>query len=128
MTISINKLTRGLNINHRKESKFSSSYTIVAMTEKGFGQPLSVRFYWTGQTCYCCVWGSVNDEGFNGSGKAAGWGYDKQSAALSMALTSAGFEVSGLSASGNTEGAIDRVAVDIMGIDPKNYTVVYAHG
>lgn len=128
MKISINNLTDGINAKaHRKENKFYKSLQIVSfLTDRGFNQPLDVRFYGSGQTVYCCIWGSIKGTYFNGSGKAGGYGYDKESAAFEDALQSAGFNVSGLSATGQNEEAINIIATDLMSLEA--FTIVRANG
>src|SRR5690606_12184309 len=96
------------------------------LPDEGFSQPLDVRFYGSGQTVYCCIWGSIKGDYFNGSGKAGGYGYDKESAAFAQALQSAGFNVSGLSATGQNERAMNIIAKNLMGLE--HYTIVRAHG
>lgn len=127
MKISINNLTDGINAkSHRKEDKFYRSLSIVSFKDGQFKQPLDVRFYSSGQTVYCCVWGSIKGTYFNGSGKAGGYGYDKASAAFASALQSAGFEVEGLSCTGENETAINIIAKELMQLD--TYTIVRSHG
>lgn len=128
MKISISKtgLKDGINARaHRKEDKFDSSLILVTYKLGKFNQPIDVRFYFTGSTCYCCIWGSIKGKHFSGSGKAGGYGYDKKSAAMSSALQSAGFDVDGLSATGETDLAMKLLA-GLNGI--KKHTIVYAHG
>lgn len=132
MEISINKLADGINAkSHRKENSFYKSLQIVAYDpankkeySNGFSTPLDVRFYGSGSTVYCCIWGSVNGQHFNGSSKAGGYGYDKESSAFAGALEKAGFNVSGLSASGENESAINQIA-KLMSLE--TYTIVRSH-
>jgi len=134
MKISINNLKEGINArSHRKEDKFNSSLQIVSFDptktaeyHKGFNTNLDVRFYGSGTTVYCCIWGSIKGTHFNGSGKAGGYGYDKKSAAFASALISAGFNVDGLSCTGENETAIDIIAIQLMGLEC--YTIIRSHG
>lgn len=134
MQITIDQLKDGININHRKEKNFTQSLTLVVFNPEStssygkFSEPLSVRWYWTAQTCYCCIWGSIDGVHFNGSGKAGGYGYDKKSASFSSALHSAGFDVRGLDGTGLNEEAIKIIAEQLMGINKEYYTIVSAHG
>lgn len=88
----------GLNIKHRKEDKFQRSVSAIRPFKKNETHAVAVvdaRFYWTGSTCYCCVWISDwNGPRRNGSGKAGGYGYHKASAALDAALGAAGVKLS----------------------------------
>ncbi len=131
MKISTNILGYGINVAHRKEDKFFKSYTLISFNQKevksfnnGFSENLSVRFYNTNSTSYCCIWGSLKGVHFNGSGKASGYGYDRLSAAFEYALKSAGFNVSGLAATGQNEEAIKHLS-KLMGL--KKFTIVHAH-
>lgn len=126
MKISINKLVDGINAkSHRKENSFYKSLSLISFKDNQFSEKLIVRFYGSGQTVYCCVWGSINGNHFNGSGKAGGYGYDKESAAFSEALQSAGFEVSSLAGTGQNEEAINFIAKELMNLEA--FTIVRAH-
>ena len=128
MKISINKLVQGINAKaHRRENSFYKSLSLVNFNSKTkqFNTPLDVRFYGSASVIYCCVWGSIKESYFNGSGKAGGYGYDKASAAFSAALTSAGFDVESLSCTGENETAINIIANSLMELE--NYTIVRAH-
>lgn len=127
MEISINKLVQGINAKaHRKENNYTGGLKLISFDtdKKQFGETLDVRFYSTNAITYCCVWGSIKGEYFNGSGKAGGYGYDRKSAALSNALQSAGFNVSGLSATGQNELAVETIA---QLSELENYTIVRVH-
>ena len=52
-----------------------------------------VRVYWPAQTAYACVWLSFADSYSVGKGKAGGYGYCKESAAIDEALRSAGIQL-----------------------------------
>lgn len=125
--IAVEKLKSGIKSHHRKESKLSSGFKLLKInaSEKEVEQVLDVRFYWAGHTCYCCLWGSFKGELFDGSGKAGGYGYEKESAALDAALTSAGIMVKDLSGTGQTKEAIDKIA-KLMEIE--FYHIVKYHG
>lgn len=133
MRISINNLKEGINAKaHRKENSFFTSYQLVSFDptkkadyNKGFNTNLDVRFYGSGSTVYCCIWGSIKGTYFNGSGKAGGYGYDKKSAAFASALISAGFNVDGLSCTGENETAINIIAKELMQLE--FYTIINSH-
>ena len=81
---------------YRKEKGF---YRQVAMIDSRDGSEIVMaRFYWPGRdggaSCYACVW-IRGDESFGrGGGKAGGYGYHKESAALEEALKRAGVKLS----------------------------------
>lgn len=127
MEISINNLVQGINAKaHRKVNNYTGGLKLISFDtdKKQFVETLDVRFYSTNAMTYCCVWGSIKGEYFNGSGNAGGYGYDKESAAFSNALQSAGFNVSCLYATGQNELAVERIA-QLSGLE--NYTIVRVH-
>lgn len=51
----------GLNINHRKESKFSKEFTVLVNGRNYDGKPclhelIQLRIYWTDSRAYACIW------------------------------------------------------------------------
>lgn len=90
----------GLNISHRKEKGFSSSYTLFDIANRDTtGRPsvvVEIRVYWGATTCYACAWVGYKyanvPHSVNGSAKAGGYGYDKREQACKYALIAAGFE------------------------------------
>ena len=80
------------NIDHyRRENSFWQEWSLFDLdTGK---QIISARFYGSAATVYCVVW-IWNDAPCRGYGKAGGYGYHKQSAALQEALSAAGVTLS----------------------------------
>jgi hypothetical protein len=81
---------------YRKEKGF---YRQIAMVDSRDGSVIvTARFYWPGRdgggTCYACVWISGDSVWGRGGGKAGGYGYHKESAALEEALGRAGVKLS----------------------------------
>ncbi len=56
--------------------------------------PVIARFYYPGDVAYCVVWVHGNTSHGYGMGKAGGYGYHKESAALAEALSDAGVVLS----------------------------------
>ena len=91
---------RNLKISHRKENKIYSGFKVLNLKDAngntsgnthGTSEFLDVRFYCTGETCYCCFWLNKGNVRINSSGKTSGAGYEKTRAALWDALINAGF-------------------------------------
>lgn len=80
---------------HRKENvkTYFNNYKAIAVREDGTHfTAVDVRMYYTGSTMYCCFWYSdARNIWGNGSGKAAGYGYHKGSAAFSEAIRNSKF-------------------------------------
>jgi len=76
----------------RKEKGFYRQISIMCVSDGAV--PVIARFYWPGRdgasNCYACAWIRGDDAFGHGGGKAGGYGYHKESAALSDALDSAG--------------------------------------
>ena len=87
----------------------------------------TVRVYWPASTAYACVWLNLKDSYAVGKGKVGGYGYDKESAAISEALESAGIQLAH-SIHGVGESAIRGALValaEYAGLT--NWTVTIAH-
>lgn len=81
---------------HRKESGF---YRETAILDPSDGSAIvKARYYWPGRdgasNCYCCVWVHGDKSHGHGGGKAGGYGYHKESAALQAASSDAGVYLS----------------------------------
>ena len=68
--------------------------------DEGFRTVVDARFYMgrsgSASTVYCSIWVHTKDgKGYSGHGKAGGYGYHKQSAALADAIRSAGIKLAG---------------------------------
>lgn len=79
------------NANYRKDSLHHGYKVIEAATGKTV---VDARIYWPHSVAYAAVW--INSETLHasGTGKAGGYGYCKQSAALAEALVNAGVTLS----------------------------------
>lgn len=109
------------NIDHyRRDGGFKSE--IVALDPADGREIVTARFYRPGTVAYCCVWIRATRYGVGdgrGYGKAGGYGYHKESAALAEALSDAGVKVSE-----ETEGrgedamlaAVEAVALAVSGL------------
>jgi hypothetical protein len=90
------ELRDNINSAHRKESGFYRQ--LSALDPRDGSAIVTARFYWPGRdgasNCYCCVWIHGDKMHGAGSGKAGGYGYHKESAALLSALNAAGAYVS----------------------------------
>ena len=90
---------KGVNgSSHRKEDKFYKEYIgLIVKTKKQNGtrikSVLNCRLYATGSRVYCCLWVFTRGPVIGGSGFAGGYGYDRASAAVSEAITAAGYEL-----------------------------------
>lgn len=94
-TIDISGLRNGLKISHRKENAgLHRSYQVLDLVKRHDSHEafpvITVRTYWPSSVCYACVWIISDGMYFNGSGRAGGHGYCKESAAIDSAFRSAG--------------------------------------
>jgi hypothetical protein len=97
---------------HRKENHFTDEYVVLDLTTNDNPNCnrtiITVRFYHTPTTSYCCLWIRVGDihsgwSSCSGSGKATGYGYHRESQAFENALRSAGIEFDeGIGGRGNS--------------------------
>lgn len=109
MEINTIKLTQN-NIPRREAvSRGYASYVAIDTEGKHI---LTVKTRYTNHgTCHAVAYIYGREHGFGtGYGKAGGYGYDKESAAVANALEKAGINVTGLSATGQTREALERIA------------------
>ena len=97
MKIDIKNLSDSSNV--AKYRKAKGFYRQVSMIDSRDGSAIvQARWYWPGRdgasNCYCCVWIHGDDLHGRGGGKAGGYGYHKESAALQEALNAAGISMS----------------------------------
>ena len=69
-------------------------YKEIAVIHDENTTPCRFRFYNTGQTIHCCAWISGKEVYSSGYGKAGGYGYCKESAAMHDAIRDADITMS----------------------------------
>lgn len=97
-------------------------YHVVGIKKGKVRNPITVRYYMgrsnRASTVYCVLWASNDERIITGHGEAGGYGYHKQSAALSDAIRNAGIKLE-KSISGVGDGAereaLQAIARDIHG-------------
>ena len=97
-TYDPNKKTK-FTSSHRKEGKcWFWGFKVIDLDGEGYKDGaktvVDARVYGTGTTNTACLWVSTRDMHASGSGKAGGYGYHRQSAALGVAIENAGFSLS----------------------------------
>jgi hypothetical protein len=90
-TLPKSKVNENINIKHRRENGFTKGYKLFNRKQE---QIADVRIYWGSSRCYAVIWVSHKGYYLSGSGFAGGYGYHKESAALSEAIQSAGIKLS----------------------------------
>ena len=97
------------NPNYRKDQLHRS---IKAIDPRDGSTIVDARIYWPGSVAYAAVWINGDAIHASGTGKAGGYGYCKESAALAEALERAGVELSE-NIAGRGQGAM-REAVEAV--------------
>lgn len=97
MKADVSKLHQADTIRqNRKEKGFYREISIIDPVDGS--AIVAARLYWPGRdgasNCYACVWINGNSNHGAGGGKAGGYGYHKESAAIQEALESAGVALS----------------------------------
>lgn len=101
-----------VNPNHRKESKYTGQYSVLAVHKEN-GESMEIvnlKFYRTDSRCYACVWVRRPDNirMLSSSAYASGYGYHKGSQAAQSAIEQLLIEDEhGLISSANIGGAGD---------------------
>lgn len=94
----------------RRETKSKGMASYIAVDREGKIIVSAKTRYTSSGACHAQVF-LYADKAFGcGYGKAGGYGYDKESAAIASALEKAGVDISGLSASGQTRQALEEIA------------------
>lgn len=113
---------------HRKENNFYKEFQLVVFDKETnkFHVPLQIRVYATNAIHSACVWFNHNELHATGSSRAGGYGYHRESQAISDALIGSGFEFErGFGGTGQTEKAIETIAEYFKF---ENYTVLISQG
>lgn len=109
------------NTNFRKDSGLYHGFKVIDL--KTLETIIDARFYCpTGRVNYCALWIWSDCFRSSGTGRAGGWGYDRESAAFNNAINHCG--ISGFpcfSGSGENKWAIE-VLCRILGV--KKYKIV----
>ena len=82
------------NIGKKRDKIQHGFYKEIAVIHDENTRPCRFRFYNTGQTIHCCAWISGKEVYSSGYGKAGGYGYCKESAAMYYAIKDAGITMS----------------------------------
>ena len=92
MKITVNNLKSSENIGYKRDKIQHGFYKEISIIEGDKGAACRFRFYSTGQTIHCIAWMSGNKPWLHGSGygKAGGYGYCKESAAMESAIINSG--------------------------------------
>lgn len=110
----------GVKPSHRKDT-LAAAYRV--MTRDG-ETVVDCRVYWPGSVAYCCIWVGGDEIYTSGSGKAGGYGYCKESAAIGAAIESAGFDLSeGVAGRGTREAEKALLAVAAFVTDKPVFSV-----
>ena len=114
MKAKLSQRKESFNINHRKGSLPGLDRVYKVIEKSTMAEVVDCRIYWssTFATCYCCLWVHRNNTYASGSGKAGGYGYHKQSAAVSDAIYNAGFDLGKYTAGGGDD-AIEEALIAV---------------
>lgn len=109
------------NVNFRKCNGFYGGFKVIDLKKNDIA--IDVRFYnTTGRANYCAMWIYSDLFTSSGTGRACGWGYDRESAAFNNAIVNCGIKgFPCFSGSGDNLWAIETL-VKILGI--KKYKIV----
>lgn len=78
------------NVGQKRDKIEHGFYKEIAIIQSENKTPCRFRFYNTGQTIHCIAWLSGNEHYTSGYGKAGGYGYCKESAAMESAIIDSG--------------------------------------
>lgn len=133
-TIDVSGLRQGLKISYRKENAgLYRSYKVLDLSKRmpeynAAACPVDVRVYWPNEVCYTCVWISTDDAWGNGSGKAGGYGYDKETDAIENAFLAAGVKFTKPFGAAGRESFREFLADLARTLGLTDFIIVESHG
>lgn len=125
VNIELDSAAHKFNVNYRKERGLYKGFKVINL--KTCAEVIDVRFYnTTGRANYCAMW--IYSDVFNssGTGRACGYGYNRESAAFNEAICNCGIKgFPRFGCSGCNEWALD-ILCRILGL--KKYKIVKFYG
>ena len=104
-------------INYGGKKELIRTWNVIVSTDNGLKNIITARCYMgrsaNASTVYASIWAHSANHETSGTGKASGYGYHKQSAAIDEAIRSAGITLSeDISGAGDSaiEGALEAIA------------------
>ncbi len=103
--VTISKRESNYTSSHRKENQngFQASYKVL---DNDFKEIIDCRIYATNATVTACLWVKYENDFKSGSGKATGYGYHRESEAVQLAISNAGFDLN------KNIGGVGREAIE----------------
>jgi hypothetical protein len=125
-TIRNPRLDESGRIGRYRDKQFMRQISVI---DRDDGREIiCARFYWPGSVCYCALWVHAYPNSASGHGKAGGYGYHKESAALSDAIRSAGFDLDeSIHGCGNGAMEVALIAVARAVTGKRKFYMVRAH-
>jgi hypothetical protein len=119
--IELNAEKNNFNVNYRKNDGLYKGFKAIDL--KTGSEILDIRFYnTTGRANYCAMWIFSDSFRSSGTGRARGYGYDRESTAFNEAICNCGIQgFPRFGGSGCNEWAI-KILLKILGI--KKYKIV----
>ena len=126
-TVLIDPEKQKFNCNDRAEDSIFLGFKVIR--KKDGQEMIDARFYSkTGRRVTCCLWIHTPEVVTQGSGSAAGYGYDRKSSALAEAITHAGVQnFPAFAGSGCNREAILFLA-KVLGLSMKSHLLVEFYG
>lgn len=124
-TITLDSEKNNFNVNYRKESGLYRGFKVLDL--KTTEIVIDVRFYnTTGRANYCAMWIFADSFHSSGTGRACGYGYNRESAAFNEAICNCGISnFPRFGGSGCNEWAIEQLC-KILNI--KKYKIIEFYG
>ena len=94
MNINISKLSSSDKIGSKRDRISDHFYKELSIIQSASNTPCRFRFYCSGSVIHCIAWISGREVYGSGYGKAGGYGYCKESAAMQDAINNAGITMS----------------------------------
>lgn len=105
----------------RKENGFYKAFVLVGLDDNQIKEYAEIRFYATKSTNYCCVWLHSEKTGYGQTGgKAGGYGYDREEAALSAAAAKHGISGQWFHAQSLLSALADHLGLTVYSVISSN--------
>ena len=117
--------------NHRKEDKLHREYSAIVPDKEYPGASRAVvtlRIYWPATVAYACLWVNGDKMTTQGSDKAGGGGYCKESASAGGSIRNAGIVLDSSIEGRGTDAVRDAVLAIACAAGHENAVLHVAHG
>jgi len=107
---NINPDAQRFNGVHRKGKHFYKEYRSLVIHKNQIESPVILRLYGTNSASYCAIWARLKDGETSGTGRASGYGWNRESGAADEAIKASGITLTrSISGTGEIYEAVEAI-------------------